>query len=510
MRTRRLGPNADDAGEALRKGPQESPSTPFTPSASKDSPDRSADSILRSLGDMAQQGRSARAFTRAFPALVILCLAGAAIGTVLHGHPALPLVSGLVMALALLLLFLAWQLEPLDLAGVAARADHALELPDTLSAYLEYRLGGQPLGPFEQAHLDAVQRQFPAGVAWRPEGLSPGRLLLLLAALLLWVGAACWPGFGFRLGGHGYGGEWPEASRQTLRRAADALRQEGQADLAATLERVAAAEMPAPRIEKERWLRRLREMDRELQSAEGRMAGEFLADLLNRSARSGGSEDALTRALRAAEWKAAADAARGLDDSGVGPADGDAAVQQRILDALGRGEAQVRPGRRPGEFPRPPASDDLHRRLLSLAESLMESDQRRQQAALASAREALASLARTLEAGAPGQGPLSGGDAASGATPPALGGSAAQGGPAGRKESVTPHLASGPGEARALAQDVQDTGMAVVAARHVEFPETQAPSQPVPRVPLPPDGSGTVRRYFEFLEKKMEAMNEKD
>jgi hypothetical protein len=266
-------------------------------------------------------------------------------------------------------------------------------------------------------------------------------------------------------------------------------------ELAVSLEQFLKMAEPGTPLDQERLLQELRRIQREMSSSEASLAGEFLGELLQQSSEPGAEWDALGKALQQAKWQKAAELARRLAGAGARPVDRNA--EGEILEAFNRGQARAGTSGSPDPSPAI-SSQELARRLAAVAESLAAPSKSQEFQALRQAQAALAKLAQDLANG--GQPAPAGSEPGDGDSPPVLGlRDLGISGSAGRRESVSPLVADGPGAALSTILETQDTGIPTVLSEATHLPEGQAPAGPVARIPVPQDRKELVHRYFDAL-----------
>jgi hypothetical protein len=452
-----------------------------------------SDPILRDIQRVARTLRLLGGFEKAFPFLVAVGMGMVFLQAAPSGLGWATRITVWPIAFTCLWVFLAWRARPLREADAAVAIDAALRLPDSLVAYVEYSLLPCP-NRFHRAHLDQVRRRLPCGVDWRPRDIHPLRFLCV--ALLLVV--PCLPA-----------GPWlslPEprgskaavsAAQQKVSEAAQRLKRPDADPLSVTMERIASLAVPSTPIDRERFLKRLDAVSWELTSAEDKLAGEFLADLLKRSVVPGGEWDLLSQALRGGRVEDAARMARRIA-SRSGPSGLTPGLEAEVLQALRDGAVQARNAGTDAAGPLP-ASDEIRHRLKAFADQLVSENQAQTRDALRSARLALQDLERAVKdlalSGSPGP------DVASGNTPPMF--RPSQTGrrhdPSTSPVSVTPFVAEGRGELTATVLDTQDSGMAAVPSEETALPTGQWKPAPVATTPVSWSDLETVRRYFDHV-----------
>ncbi|MDP6506664.1 MAG: hypothetical protein QF886_23765, partial [Planctomycetota bacterium] len=242
----------------------------------------SDDQILKSLRSILLRIRTVSVFERSFPWLM-----GALLIAILAKLILAPGFTGPVIALAGIeaaycLYFEIVRAFEIRLQHAAARTDFSLNLPDDLSAYVQYESKPSRTS-LEQAHLNRVRNEFAQGIAWRPGGFGALKsvVLILWVALLIFVKPTTTAPPTIdetrRL-------QNPLSPGQRLLQAAiEALRNSGNEPLATSLEQMAKTPSPTLDAERKRYLDQLREVKHEVTSAEGRLAGKFLADLIAKS-----------------------------------------------------------------------------------------------------------------------------------------------------------------------------------------------------------------------------------
>jgi len=450
-----------------------------------------SDPIISDLERIVWRLRAIATFEQAGPWLAVLFLAGSLARIVSPGNFtgfSLPVLFFFALAIAV---FAIRDARKLSLGHAASQADYGLRLPDSFSAYLEYFCRPDP-GPLHRAHLHQVGKVFPAGVPWRPGGPRPWKSGAVAGLFSLGLVVACWPG-PLRLTTTD---RWPTRAREAaahLRRAADGVGDRELQELAVSLEQFAAMAEVGASVEKERLLRELRRIQREINSSEARLAGEFLGELLQRSALPGTDWDLLGKALQEAQWQKAAELARRLNrSSAAGPGSGD--VAREIARAFEQGRARAGASSSP-DAPRSTPPPELARRLAALAGSRSSPAEKAQFDALRRAHAALAGLSEGVEGdGGPAQ---AGRDPGQGKSLPLVGpqnfGGREQ---LERKESVSPLVAEGPGDLMSIIIETQDTGLPTVFSEETYLPEQQTPAGPVPRIIVPHSQRELVRRYF--------------
>lgn len=453
------------------------------------------DPVISDLERIVWRLRAIAAFEQAGPWLAVLFLAGCLARIISPGNFtgfSLPVLFFFALAIAV---FAARDAMKLSLGHAASQADYGLRLPDSFSAYIEYFRRPDP-GPLRRAHLHQVGKAFPSGVRWRPGGPRPWKSGAVVGLFSLGLVVACWQG-PLRLTTTD---RWPTRAREAsadLRRAAERLGSHELQELAVSLEQFAAMAEAGASVEKERLLRELRRIQRELNSSEARLAGEFLGELLQRSALPGTDWDLLGKALQEAQWQRAAELARRLNrSSAAGPGSGD--VARDITRAFEQGRARAGASSSP-DAPHSAPPPELARRLAALAGSWSSPAEKVGFDALRKAHAALASLSGAAKDEAGPAGPGSG---------PGQGKSLPLVGPQSfggreqleRKESVSPLVAEGPGDLMSTIIETQDTGLPTVFPEDTYLPEQQAPAGPVPRIIVPHDQRELVRRYFKSQE----------
>jgi len=458
---------------------------------------RQTDPIIIGLERIVWRLRAITAFERAGPWLAVLFFAGSLARIVSPDNFTgftLPVLFFFGLAIAI---FAARDAMTLSLGRAASRADYGLRLPDSLSAYLEYSRLAEP-GPLHRAHLHQVGKAFPEGLSWQPAGPRPWKTGAAAGLLSLGLVLACWQGPA-RLPTTGRWSALVREAASDLRRAGERLGDGELQELAVSLEQFAQMTGTGASVEEMRLLRELRRIQREVNSSEARLAGEFLGELLQRSALPGTEWDQLAKALQGAQWQKAADLARRLNRSAAaGPGGGDLA--REITAAFEQGRARAGASSSPHE-PHSAPPPELARRLAALAGSLSRPAEKAEFDALRRAHAALAAVSQGAEgegdpgpsAGDPGQGeslPLAGLQDFAGREQLE------------RKESVSPLVAEGPGELISTFIETQDTGLPTVFPGETYLPEEQAPAGPVPRIIVPHDHRELVRRYFKSQESQ--------
>ena len=457
------------------------------------------DPILETIGRTRRHLRANRIFGYVFPRLTLLCLVAGVLCLVFPLNPGWLASPVLLVPTAAILIIAARGAARLTDVHAASCADYALGLPDTLSAYVEYRADPHP-DSLRQAHLEQTRKAHPGGIIWIPKGPPAWRPILMLCSVVLCVAAVSRPGPS-PLPKRDELREALHEARRGLTLAAGRLKSPPVQEVAVSLEQFADSLSADPQMERERILRELRKIQREISSTESDFAGEFLGDLLRRSAEEGDAWDALGRALRKAQWQEAAERARHLDKpSASRQLDSDAEGQ--ILDALRRGEARA--GSSDGQEPATPPSDgELVDRLAGLAEQLARPEQKAEFGALQQAGSILEQLAKRVDnAATKGSArPPSSGDP-NGTSPPIVGNAAPRNVPdPQRQESVTPLIADGPGEVLSGILETQDTGLATISPQATYLVKGQTPTGPVPLIRVRPEHEALVRHYFESLER---------
>ena len=391
------------------------------------------------------------------------------------------------------------ELKQINHSHAASRADAVLQLPDSLSAYVEYA-DQEGQSRFQQAHLTHVLGQFGDGVAWRPAWPVWWKPASILIAPLF--------SFGLMLlvplpnTRDVYQAEPPlprhQSSTNPLTRAAYFIRQRGREELAVSLEQFSNKNVPSKEPDRRRFLSQLKEIQRELNAEEGRIAAQFLGDLLAKSKGVSAQSKTLADILKRTHFDEASEFA---NEKNIDPPAGKTRsnIENEIIKALNDDRLKIRPAGAERTQPHQ-TSAELSRRLTAIADTFASPDQKADLKKLEDAEKAIARIAKSISNEIAKN--KASQNAKAGNTPPRMSFRIRPKFiPPERTEGVTPMVAPGSGQVIFATMETQDTGIATIVSGQAYLNKAQLPSAPVPQERVPVDAAAHVRSYFEYLEK---------
>lgn len=460
---------------------------------------KSNDPILTSLDSITRRLRSALLIETGFRWMVpVLFIAGFMVPL----FPSTEIYLLLILAVVFAALSSVDEWKQINHSHAASRADAVLQLPDSLSAYVEYA-EQEGRNRFQQAHLAHVLGQFGDGVTWRPAWpvwwkpasiliaplVSFGLMLLVPLPNTRDVYQAVQP-----LPRH-------QSSASPLTMAADFIRQRGREELAVSLDQFAKKNVPSKEPDRRRFLSQLKEIQRELNAEEGRIAAQFLGDLLAKSKGVSAQSKTLADILKRARFDEASEFAKERNiDTPAGKTGSD--IENEIIKALNDDRLKIRPAGAERTQPHQPSAE-LSRRLTAIADTFASPDQKTDLKKLANAEKAIAMIAKAISDEIERN--IASQNAKAGNTPPRMSFRIRpEFIPPERTEGVTPLVAPGSGQVISAAMETQDTGIATVVSEQAYLNRAQRPSAPVPQERVPVDAAAHVRSYFEYLEKAYE------
>ncbi len=459
---------------------------------------KSNDPILTSLDSITRRLRSALLIETGFRWMVpVLFIAGFMVPL----FPSTEIYMLLILAVVFAALSSVVEWKQINHSHAASRADAVLQLPDSLSAYVEYA-AQEGRSRFQQAHLAHMLGQFGDGVTWRPAWPVWWKPASILIAPLVSFGLMVLVPLPNTRDIYQAVPPLPrhQSSASPLTRAADFIRQRGREELAVSLEQFAKKNVPSKEPDRRRFLSQLKKIQRELNAEEGRMAAQFLGDLLAKSKGVSAQSKTLADILKRARFDEASEFANERNiDTPAGKTGSD--IENEIIKALNDDRLKIRAGAERTQPHQPSA--ELSRRLTAIADTFASPDQKADLKKLADAENTIARIAKTISDEIARN--KASQNAKAGNTPPRMSFRIRpEFIPPERTEGVTPLVAPGSGQVISAAMETQDTGIATVVSEQAYLNRAQRPSEPVPQERVPVDAAAHVRSYFEYLEKANE------
>lgn len=445
------------------------------------------DPIIRSLLSCRIALRRNSAFESAFP---LLSYGVPCIGALAFYVNSSTIISlGFLTFYVLLISTACWtSTGSISLQHAASAADGALSLNDMLSSYLQFAGENDP-APFKRLHLNSVAELFPKGVEWRP--VEPELRRMCIVSLAMFMGLAAV--FTVRDATEPHRSATdpvPESTRVALAKASTQLSSPQNRELSVSLEQFSKTASPVTQKDREKIIEQLRNIQREINSSEAEFAGEYLSELLSKSAQQNSTMNAISEALRSAQWQRASQLARNVSNA---DGRGLSGREQEVLEALREHHAQVKSSEGTTKDPEP-NSETLRRKLASLARQYSPKETSDMLKTLNDVRESLAEIGQPSPSNSKSQGSSSTESAKSG---PLIdernttGKSRVLG-----AKAVNPFIAAGPGQSLAAIMDLQDTGLSTIFSEPTQNKNFKE-SNPVISTEVPYSRRELVKAYFQ-------------
>jgi len=280
-----------------------------------------------------------------------------------------------------------------------------------------------------------------------------------------------------------------DSTRVNLVKASTKLSALKNGELSVSLEQFSKTASPVTRKDQQKLIEQIRNIQREINSSEAEFAGEFLSELLSKSRMQNSTMNAISEALRKAQWQRASQLARNISNVEASNLSG---KERQVLDALQEHHAQVKSSKVTTDS-QEPKSEALRKKLTSLAREYSPKGTASMLNTLNDVRASLAEIAQPSAADSKSKGTSS--TKSNEASIPSVEKAVIGRAKTLNAKGVNPLVAAGPGQSLAAIMDLQDTGLSTLFPEPVNNKDFRD-SNPVTRANVPYSRRELVKAYF--------------